>query len=466
MAENTKADLAESGGNAVAVPHAVAMHPTPASSTGGRRIRTLRDVVEWGLCIGCGACVSACPHQAISLVNIESDGIRPVFATQACLDCDCHEKVLEVCPGYQIDAGLLAAVPAQPTEVEHEFGPALEVWEGYATDAEIRHRGSSGAILTALSLYCLEREEMEFVLHTGARAELPWLNETVRSRTREDLLARAGSRYAPASPCDSLKLIEQSTRPCVFIGKPCDAAAAAALAKQRPQLDKNLGLILAFFCAGTPSTRGTLNLLGSLEAKPDEVETLRYRGEGWPGRFKVTGKTGGWNRDLSYEDSWDFLNRFRPFRCHLCPDGLGRVADIACGDAWSGYTGNGDPGRSIILVRTAKGREILRKAVSAGYVELRPLDPREVLKAQSNLLERRRQLFGRLAAMKMLGIPIPRFSGFSLLRSWLRQPARVKLRTVLGTLRRLVTRGLWRRRPQLGANAMSDRQTGHPPMEG
>lgn len=424
----------------------------------GRRIRTLRDVVDWGLCIGCGACAAACPRQAISLVNIPEEGIRPVIAPQACLDCECRDKVLEICPGYQVDAGLLAETPARKSEIEREIGPALEVWEGHAADPEPRHQGSSGAILTALALYCLEREGMEFVLHTGGRAEPPWLNETVRSRTRRELLERAGSRYAPASPCEGLGLVEQSPRPCVFIGKPCDAAAAAKLAKQRPELNKNLGLILTFFCAGTPSTQGTLKLLEALEAKPDEVDTLRYRGEGWPGSFKVVGKGGRWERDVSYEDSWDFLNRFRPFRCHLCPDGLGRVADLACGDAWSRYAGDGDPGRSIILVRTAKGREILAKAISAGYVTATPLEPREVLKAQHNLLERRRQLFGRLLAMKVLGVPTPRFKGFSLARSWLRLPLRLKLRTVLGTLRRVLTRGLWHRRSAEGGAGSAEKK--------
>ena len=38
-------------------------------------------------------------------------------------------------------------------------------------------------------------------------------------------------------------LIENSSKPCVFIGKPCDVAAISALRKQRPKLDKNLKLL-------------------------------------------------------------------------------------------------------------------------------------------------------------------------------------------------------------------------------
>lgn len=414
-----------------------------------RRIRTIQDVVDWRLCIGCGACVLACSRGAITLKNFVSEGIRPVIDAQACERCGAEgcQEALAACPGYHVDGDLLTQRPKR-SECDHEFGPTLEVWEGYAADPEIRRKGSSGALTTALSLYCLEREGMEFVMHTGARTDEPWLNQTVQSRTRAELLARAGSRYAPASPCDGLGQIEQSPRPCVFVGKPCDAAAVAKLRALRPALREKVGVILTFFCAGTPSTQGTLNLLKSLEVEADEVETLRYRGEGWPGRFKVTRKEDHAERSLSYADSWDRLNRYRPFRCHLCPDGLGRVADIACGDAWQSHTDDGDPGRSIILVRTAKGQEILRGAVSAGYVVVRPLEPREVLAAQKNLLGRRREIFGRLLGMKLLGVPTPRLEGFSLLRSWLRQSPAMMLRTVLGTMRRVLARGMRRRRPQ------------------
>ena len=205
-------------------------------------------------------------------------------------------------------------------------------------------------------------------------------------------------------------------------------------------------MVLTFFCAGTPSTRGTLSLLESFDAAPQEIESIRYRGEGWPGGFHVRFKDGREELRMSYEQSWGRLTHYRPLRCNLCADGLGRIADLSCGDAWHRYSGDGDPGRSIVLVRTERGREILHRAMRSGCVELKECAQRDVLKAQANLLERRRQLKGRFLAMRCLGIPYPQFDGFSLDEAWRRMPFPVRLKSFFGTIRRMIRDNCYRRR--------------------
>lgn len=407
------------------------------------RIGTLQDVVDWGLCTGCGACYYACEKGAVTLVNVLDVGIRPRFQE----DCASCNRCLSICPGYTMDSDLATGQVPKANEADHELGPVLEMWEGYATDPEIRYMGSSGGLLSALATFCLEKENMAFVVHTAMDEKEPWTNRTVQSRTRGEILARTASRYAPASPCEGLRAIEESDRPCVFIGKPCDVGAVNMARKQEPKLDRNLGLVLTFFCAGTPSTQGTLDLIKMIDVPLDQIRQVRYRGEGWPGSFKVVSANGGGVKHLSYEESWGRLAHYRPLRCQLCPDGLGRVADISCGDAWEKFSGNGNPGQSIVLVRTQRGREILHKALNANYVHLTPIGVDAVLTAQPNLLQRRRELFGRFLAMKLFFIPTPKFKGFSLLHSWMRIPFIRKVQTILGTVRRVVRRGLWRRRP-------------------
>jgi len=412
-----------------------------------REINSIQDVVDWGLCIGCGACAYFCEKEKVSLANVETVGIRPRFEDAPCAACELRCDCLDICPGYTVRND-------RPLEIDENhsslIGPSLEIWEGAAADGEIRFNASSGGGLSALALYCLEKEKMRFVLHVGSDPKKPWINATVRSRTRDDLISRTGSRYAPASPCDSLDLIEKADGPCVFIGKPCDAEAVSLLRKKRPALDRNLGLVLAFFCAGTPSSFGTLDLLRSLDISKDRINTLRYRGRGWPGRFDVAFNGSKDKKTLTYKDSWHHLQKFRPFRCHLCPDGLGETSDITCGDAWHNYGGEDkDPGRSLILARSERGREILHRAIAAGYLDVNKSSSGEVVAAQG-LVQKRREVFGRTLAMKMLMIPTPRYAGYPLFHIWSKNSVYLKFKTVAGTLKRLATRGLWHRRRPVG----------------
>jgi coenzyme F420 hydrogenase subunit beta len=412
-----------------------------------RKLTTIKDVVEWGLCIGCGACYSYCYRGAVSLVKIESVGIRAKIDLKKCGEC-C--ECLRFCPGYGVNSLDCDRQLDKPPIFHPLVGPTASLSEGYASDSEVRYHASSGGALTALALYCLQVEKAAFVLHTGMDSGAPWENETVRSFNREDLIARTGSRYTPSSPCDSLRLIEQSDRPCVFIGRPCDAAAVQQMRKLRPNLDNKLRLVLTFFCAGPPCAKGTKDLIASLGINVEEVISVRFRGKGWPGRFTICTR-GGEEKSLSYEESWGILaSKYRSMRCHLCPDGLGECADISCGDAWNRYSQNNNSGVSLVLGRTSRGAKIIAKAVANQFLELRPASMQDVIDAQG-LVRRRSELYGRLLAAKNLMIPVPRFEGFHLTETWRSNNLSTKLRIVSGTLKRLVTKGLWHRNDPFSA---------------
>jgi coenzyme F420 hydrogenase subunit beta len=216
--------------------------------------------------------------------------------------------------------------------------------------------------------------------------------------------------------------------------------------EKRPKLNAKLGLVLTFFCAGTPNTNGTLDLFRKMDVKTEEVKQLRYRGNGWPGLFKAQYSYEKKSKSIKYIESWLELQKYRPFRCHLCPDGLGQVADIACGDAWHRYRDDCNPGQSIVLIRTQKGKEILRGAMDKNYINLTRIDKSLVIEAQG-LIKRKPEIFGRLLAMKLLFVPTPKFIAFALFKSWLKLGWWRKIETILGTLKRLIQRRLWQRNP-------------------
>ena len=126
-----------------------------------RVIKTIQDVVDWGLCTGCGICSYICNRKgAIELVNLEEIGIRPKFNRTICKECsDC----LEFCPGFSIDANVDEKNSIKPHK-NLIIGDNYGIYEGYAKDVNIRYHGSSGGIITAIATYCLEKKNFQQII--------------------------------------------------------------------------------------------------------------------------------------------------------------------------------------------------------------------------------------------------------------------------------------------------------------
>lgn len=405
------------------------------------RIRKLTDVAAWRLCLGCGACSYICSDKKVRLVNDFAEGIRPIVEHgHSAAECDC----LRVCPVVASDYSPPHRNGATD-KFTREWGPVLEIWEGHACDPEIRFRGSSGGVLTAISAYCLERMGMAGVLHIGQNPDDPVSNRTFLSRTRMDLVSRTGSRYSPASVCDHLDWVEDAASPCVVIGRPVEISALRNAQRLRPRLESRVGLALSFFCAEAPATKGTLALLEKFGVCPADLKELRYRGLGWPGDFlAVSRHESSPSPRLPYREAWTFLQAYRPWSAQLWPDSTGELADISCGDPWYQEPDGKNPGVSLVVVRTEKGREVVRGAIQSGYLSLKPAERWKLEKSQGGLLQKKGSVWGRRAAQRLLGVPVTQFKGLDLFHCWWRLTWFEKIKSVFGTLRRILQRRYYR----------------------
>ena len=129
------------------------------------------------------------------------------------------------------------------------------------------------------------------------------------------------------------------------------------------------------------SLAGTVEMLRVMGVpRVEDVVDVRYRGNGWPGHATATLRDGS-TRTLTYDESWGrILQRHRPWRCHVCADHTGEFADIAVGDPWYRVPQPDDPGRSLVLARTERGRALVAAALEAGALVLDRVGP-EILAA-------------------------------------------------------------------------------------
>ncbi|MFC4271744.1 Coenzyme F420 hydrogenase/dehydrogenase, beta subunit C-terminal domain [Sneathiella chungangensis] len=407
------------------------------------RIKGITDVVRNQLCTGCGVCAFMEPDRFKMAESLDL-GRRPFLRENP---ADETGAALKSCPGVNLKHDYSLDTPHLKKDMAAAWGPVLDVWEGYASDPEIRGSGSSGGAATALSTFAIEQQGFSGVLHTNARKDYPYLNETVMSKSREQLAAATGSRYAPASPCDGLDRVVKESAPAAFVGKPCDVAAVQKARLIDPELDRKIGVTIAFFCAGTPSTKGTLDLLKKAGVEdPSRLKNLRYRGNGWPGMWTAiyTDHDGAEKSvEMTYADSWGFLQKYRQWRCYICPDHTGEFADIAVGDPWYRDIEEGETGKSLIVARTGKGRDFILEAAKAGYITLENHDASLFPRSQPNLLGTRGNVWARLHLLRLFGAAVPKYTGFRMARFWWTNLTNYeKVQSITGTVVRIFRKRL------------------------
>lgn len=393
----------------------------------------VEKVVANGNCTGCGGCALISSDIRMKL---DSEGfLRPSFGSnEVAADGDLASLFQSMCPGLVVSERDDPELLVHPT-----FGKYVSAWEGWAEDKQVRQAGSSAGVLTALSSWLVESKQTRTVIGSAADSTKPGRTVAVEITSRDEALKSSGSRYAPVCNLPGLRPSQSEN---ALVGKPCEVTAAKQLYDATGIAGDARPILLSFFCAGTPSQNATNELIERLGVQVDQVESLQYRGDGWPGRFRVQ-TSDAEERSMSYQDSWGkHLGRDLQWRCKLCVDGTGGHADISVGDYWNADE-NGFPlfedsdGNSAVIARTYRGHELLMRAVADGIISLRQLDLHSVASVQPLQATRKRTLFGRLVGRRLAGKSVPNYVGYGLL-GYAKGNVVDTLRAVLGTFRRTI----------------------------
>jgi coenzyme F420 hydrogenase subunit beta len=372
---------------------------------------------------------------AITMRSVAPGYARPL--QHETLEPATEALIAQSCPGAVV-APWRAAPNAHPY-----WGPWRRIATGYAADERLRHQASSGGALSALLIHALRSGMIDRVAHVAPDPDNPSGNIMTCSTTEEEIADRAGSRYVASSPLLDIDRLLADGGAFAFVGKPCDASALRQLARRDERVQRHVPLLLSFFCAGVPSSDGVNRMLSAMGVAREELVSLRYRGNGWPGNAAAKTRDGR-TREMSYEESWgEHLCKEVQFRCKICPDAVGGVADISCGDAWyanaRGYPSFDDrPGRSLIVTRTELGDRFLEEAAAAKVLYVDALDVDQIELMQPSQAERKRFVKARVAALTATLQPKPDMRGTMVDEAARTASLPQKARNLLGAARRVV----------------------------
>ena len=369
---------------------------------------SVSEIVETGLCIGCGLCESVTGGR-VRMVTTAQGSLRPDLS--APISVDDEASILSGCPGVRS-----RPANADCSDRDPLWGHFIDARMAWAGDPDIRFRAASGGALTALGVEALAAGAVDFILHVSADPANPMRSVWKISETEAEVIAGMGSRYGPVAPLAGLETALARGRPFAVIAKPCDLTALHNLARTDPRVDALCVLRLAMVCGGQSKLTKSQAVLQEFSVAEPELTVFRYRGYGNPGPLRV--ETGdGRSFEKTYGDLWADASGWElETRCKLCPDALGETADLVALDTWPGSDPVGeDEGFNAVVVRTEAGRALVEGAAESGRLTLGEAVSAETLTDfQPHQLRRKQRLRARYEGRTKADMPNIDTDGFSL----------------------------------------------------
>ena len=304
-------------------------------------------------CTGCGACVSICPRQAITMKPDEEGFLYPAVNGGLCVECDLCEKR---CPAGKA----LAENKLHAYGVQHK-------------DEQLRAQSSSGGVFTALARGMLARGGVVF----GAAFDESLHLEHVGAFDETELALMRGSKYLQSDAADAVShaasLLERGI-PVLFSGTPCQISGLKA--KLNGKHEEQL-LTVDFVCHGVPSPGVFASYLKELEQKHGSrvtAYTFRDKRNGWKDFSAVATFEDG-SEHAGSQTTEPFLYGFLQ-NLYLRPScaqstqlrGNKHPADITIADLWGAQEicpqRDDDTGLSLVFANTQKGRRQLEECAA------------------------------------------------------------------------------------------------------
>jgi coenzyme F420 hydrogenase subunit beta len=367
---------------------------------------TVEQIVEGGLCIGCGLCQALAGPDHIQVTMTPEGRERPIVLSP--LDEPTLARINAVCPGVRVE-GADPSMHDPDAPVDAVWGAVERLAIGHAGDEDVRHRASSGGVLTALGQYLLTSGRVKFVVHVSASKSEPMRSQRRLSFDAASVMDGAGSRYGPAAALVDFTTLLDREEPFALIAKPCDLSAVRNLGSYDPRVDRFMRYALAFVCGGASELTKSEEVLEEFGVAERELSLFRYRGHGHPGPTRLETQDGR-AFEMTYQRMWEVESTWRiQARCKICPDALGDSADVVAFDAWAGGgpTGEAD-GANGIMVRTRRGLELYDAALAAGALVQEPGEVtfRDLDAYQPHQVRKKRAVWARLAGMAAAGHPV------------------------------------------------------------
>ena len=198
----------------------------------------------------------------------------------------------------------------------------------------------------------------------GLEDDKVWVPKPVTAKTREEIIAAAGTKYTPSPTLVGVKkaVKEQKLEKIAVVGTPCQITGLIRMtegAKKNVKYRNAVDLRVGLFCMETFNYDSFMNYLKENEVDAEEVTKFEIKN----GRFYAHK-----GEERLHRARLKKVKKLIRSCCAVCNDFANEFADISVGNVGS------DPGYSTVLVRTERGKKALESTVKAGLIEISPIE--------------------------------------------------------------------------------------------
>ena len=339
------------------------------------------------MCYGCGFCKPICPVKAVKFHEDNFSKNNKSFShayidEKKCIECNlCHE----ICPSKGWRKSYIMKNQSIK-EITKALQPFEELCFCHSTNKNIRRKGTSGGMATAILVYLLEKGVVEGVLMPSYDNLLGAKYKIIK--TKEEIIQNQKSKYF-CIPFDVSFDEIKKYKSLAFIGLPCHLESLTNVFKKKPKLSKIINFKITLFCAHVQNKIFYSHLLKKQKINPDELKRLDFRPDDWWNcdyfKIETNSKVETFPfRNDRYNALMIISNIFSRDACRFCPDFSGRNSDISLGDGWHNKLKGNKEGYNYAIIRTSFANKILNEMLKDKKIKKHPSNFLEFSK--SNLI--------------------------------------------------------------------------------